>query len=146
MNVQNCDAIFKAQAPDERVLVIEATSLASTSIPARFTAKLNPTQLSHWEQDRQILITSVPPAEIGSEEVTFVRSGEVFIALYPPTNCRKKLHQYLEEKGGFYILLSERDCYMPEIPEVEAIYAAFGENVDDVPHHDYRRAVCCWAA
>ena len=151
MELQNCDAIFKAQAPDESVLVIEATSLESAPFPSRFTAELSPTQLSHWEQDREILITSVPPAEIGSDEVTFVKSGEVFIALYPPTNCCAKLRNYIEERGGYYILLSERDTLIPEIPEVEALYnnlldeEYYGDDVPDVPHHDYRKAVCCWA-
>lgn len=138
---------------DECRITLEAyapSALEETPILRSFVASLSQTQLTHWEDGHPILITSISPQAVGSEEVTFIPSGEVFITLYPPTNCCEKLRNYIVERGGYYILLSERDSLIPEIPEVKALYNNLfdeeydGVDVPDVPHHDYRRAVCCW--
>jgi hypothetical protein len=138
---------------DECRITLEAyapSDLEETPILRSFVASLSQTQLTHLEDGHPILITSISPQAVGSEEVTFIPSGEGFIALYPPTNCCEKLHKYIEVRGGYYILLSERDTLIPEIPEVQALYDELfaeeydGDDVPDVPHHDYRSAVCYW--
>jgi hypothetical protein len=126
---------------DECKVTIEAfapSALEETPILGRFVVSMSQTQIAHWEDGHPILITSVSPQALGSEEVTFGRVGDYFITFYPPTRCNPE--EKIAEEGGVCIRFSEPNQILP--PEIPVMYDLHEENP---PCHVFRRAVCVWA-